>query len=173
MLGCSVKFLHYIVLRLKLLHKSAADGLLLQADWQEVSTQTAELLSSAASGLAPPRRGGSDTSALISHFDDWATVLEPEAESSLSRRGSGKLEGLEPDALRSTVDGLLKRQPGPSKLQPHAPSTVVHLFALQCIYIFAGQEHGRHAQHGISCLWTCLLSGRPVILHPRLLVQNL
>ena len=106
--------------------------LLLQADWQEVSTQTAELLSRAASGPAPPQRGASDASALISHFDDWATVLEPEAESTLSRRGSGKLEGLEPDALRSTVDGLLKRQPGPSKLQPHEPSSMVHSSNRSC-----------------------------------------
>lgn len=102
--------------------------MVLQAEWREVSTQAAELPPGAASGPAPPQRGTSDSSALISHFDDWATVLEPEAESSLSRRGSGKLEGLEPDALRSTVDGLLKRQPGPSKLQPHAPSSVVHCF---------------------------------------------
>lgn len=97
-----------------------------QADWQDVDRETAEQLSHVTAGPAPPQRGISDASALISHFDDWATVLEPEAESSLSRRGSGKLEGLEPDALRSTVDGLLKRQPAPSKLQPHAPSSVVH-----------------------------------------------
>ena len=102
-------------------------SLLPQADWQEVSRETAEQLTHVTtSGSAPPQRSVSDASALISHFDDWANVLEPEAESSLSRRGSGKLEGLEPDALRNTVDGLLKRQPGPSKLQPNAPSSVVH-----------------------------------------------
>ncbi|KAL3149135.1 hypothetical protein ABBQ32_001972 [Trebouxia sp. C0010 RCD-2024] len=103
-------------------HRHAA---FLVADWQEGSRETSEQLPHVAtSGSAPPQRGVSDASALISHFDDWATVLEPEAESSLSRRGSGKLEGLEPDALRSTVDGLLKRQPGPSKLQPNAPSSL-------------------------------------------------
>lgn len=101
----------------------------MQADWQEVGTEAAQPLSRAASAFAPPQRGLSDSSALISHFDDWATVLDNEHESSLSRRGSGKLEGLEPDALRSTVDGLLKRQPGPSKLQPQAPAPVVSLFA--------------------------------------------
>lgn len=116
--------------------------LLLQADWQEVSTQTAELLSRAASSPAPPQRGTSDTSALISHFDDWATVLEPEAESSLSRRGSGKLEGLEPDALRSTVDGLLKRQPGSSKLQPNVPSSAVPFLIPRALYMFARQALG-------------------------------
>lgn len=68
-------------------------------------------------GLAPPNRMSSDASALISHFDHWANVLDPEAETPLSRRGSGKLHGLEPDMLRSTVDGLLKRQTVPSQLQ--------------------------------------------------------
>ncbi len=97
-----------------------------QVDWQEVNTEIAEPLLRAGSGHALPQRGVSDASALISHFDDWANVLDShEAESSLSRRGSGKLEGLEPDALRSTVDGLLKRQPAPSKLQPHAPTPAV------------------------------------------------
>ena len=101
-------------------------GQVMQAGWQEVSTEAAEPLSRAASSHTPLHRGVSDGSALISHFDDWANVLDnTEAESSLSRRGSGKLEGLEPDALRSTVDGLLKRQPAPSKLQPHAPLAVV------------------------------------------------
>lgn len=107
-----------------------------------MSTDKAEPLLRATSGPPPPQRGVSDASALISHFDDWARVLDNEAESSLSRRGSGKLEGLEPDALRSTVDGLLKRQPGPSKLQPHAAphpmvcdvqSLLLHLeCSLQC-----------------------------------------
>ena len=106
--------------------------LLLQADWQAASPDKPELLLRATSGPGHPQRGISDASALISHFDDWARVLDNEAESSLSRRGSGKLEGLEPDALRSTVDGLLKRQPGPSKLQPHAaPHPVVcHVLSL-------------------------------------------
>ena len=98
----------------------------LQADWQEVQTEVPEPLSRAVSAVAPAQRGLSDASALISHFDDWANVLDShEVESSLSRRGSGKLEGVEPDALRNTVDGLLKRQPAPSKLQPHAPSPAV------------------------------------------------
>ncbi len=98
----------------------------LQADWQEVQTEVTEPLSRAVSAVAPAQRGLSDASALISHFDDWANVLDShEVESSLSRRGSGKLEGVEPDALRNTVDGLLKRQPAPSKLQPHAPSPAV------------------------------------------------
>ena len=100
----------------------------LQAEWQEVSTEAAEPLSRAASSFIAPQRGVSDASAIISHFDDWARVLSDsaveardDAESSLSRRGSGKLEGLEPDALRHTVDGLLKRQPVSSKLQPQLP----------------------------------------------------
>jgi len=98
----------------------------LQADWHEVQTEVTEPLSRAVSAVAPAQRGLSDASALISHFDDWANVLDShEVESSLSRRGSGKLEGVEPDALRNTVDGLLKRQPAPSKLQPHAPSPAV------------------------------------------------
>ncbi|DBB09234.1 TPA: hypothetical protein ACH3X3_007818 [Trebouxia sp. C0006] len=93
------------------------------ADWHEVQTEVTQPLSRAVSAVAPAQRGLSDASALISHFDDWANVLDShEVESSLSRRGSGKLEGVEPDALRNTVDGLLKRQPAPSKLQPHAPS---------------------------------------------------
>ena len=97
----------------------------MQVDWQEASTEAPEPLSRAASVQALPQRDASDASGLISHFDDWANVLDStEAESSLSRRGSGKLEGLEPDALRSTVDGLLKRQPGPSKLQSNAPTSV-------------------------------------------------
>ena len=93
-----------------------------------MNTEAAEPLSRAASGFIAPQRGVSDASAIISHFDDWAKVLgeaggvdATDAESTLSRRGSGKLEGLEPDALRHTVDGLLKRQPGPSKLQPQLP----------------------------------------------------
>ena len=92
----------------------------------------AESLSRAASGFIAPQRRVSDASAIISHFDDWAKVLgdsmvvdATDAESSLSRRGSGKLEGLEPDALRHTVDGLLKRQPGPSKLQSQLPAPPV------------------------------------------------
>ncbi|DBA97431.1 hypothetical protein WJX77_010396 [Trebouxia sp. C0004] len=93
------------------------------ADWQEVQTEVTEPISRAISAVAPAQRGLSDASALISHFDDWANVLDSHGvESSLSRRGSGKLEGVEPDALRNTVDGLLKRQPAPSKLQPHVPS---------------------------------------------------
>ena len=81
----------------------------LQADWQEQETNTevAEPISRAVPGLVPPQRGVSDASALISHFDDWANVLDGhEVESSLSRRGSGKLEGLEPDALRNCRPSL-------------------------------------------------------------------
>ena len=83
-------------------------------------------------GYVPPNRLSSDGSALISHFDDWANVLDSEAETSLSRRGSGKLHGLEPDMLRSTVDGLLKRQPVPSKLQPNPASPRVCTTASLC-----------------------------------------
>ena len=74
------------------------------------------------SGHALLKRLSSEGSALVSHFDDWTNVLDSEAETSLSRRGSGKLHGLEPDMLRSTVDGLLKRQSGSSKLQPNPAS---------------------------------------------------
>lgn len=98
-----------------------------------MNTEVAEPLSRAVPGMVPPQRGVSDASALISHFDDWANVLEGhEVESSLSRRGSGKLEGLEPDALRNTVDGLLKRQPVPSKLQPQAPTPAVPILLQPC-----------------------------------------
>lgn len=98
-----------------------------------MNTEAAEPISRAAPGLVPPQRGVSNASALISHFDDWANVLDGhEVESSLSRRGSGKLEGLEPDALRNTVDGLLKRQPVPSKLQPQAPTPVVPILLQSC-----------------------------------------
>lgn len=74
------------------------------------------------SGHALLNRLSSEGSALVSHFDDWTNVLDSEAETCLSRRGSGKLHGLEPDMLRSTVDGLLKRQSGSSKLQPNPAS---------------------------------------------------
>ena len=113
----------------------AQSGWCLQADWQEqeLNTEVAEPLTRAVPGQVPPQRGVSDASALISHFDDWANVLDGhEVESSLSRRGSGKLEGLEPDALRNTVDGLLKRQPVPSKLQPQAPTPAVLILLRPC-----------------------------------------
>jgi len=122
---------------------------LLQADWQEVQTEVTEPLSRAVSALAPAQRGLSDASALISHFDDWANVLDShELESSLSRRGSGKLEGVEPDALRNTVDGLLKRQPAPSKLQPHAPSPAVWSELYQIL----------HVANADLCMCVCLNS---------------
>lgn len=76
-----------------------------------------EYAAKSSQAYVPPHRVSSDGSALISHFDNWANVLDTEAEMPLSRRGSGKLHGLEPDMLRSTVDGLLKRQTVPSQLQ--------------------------------------------------------
>lgn len=100
--------------------------LFLQSEGQKAP---GELTSRSLSGQLPAQRGMSDASALVSHFDDWATVLDSDAEALLSRRGSGKLHGLEPDMLRSTVDGLLKRQSAPSKLHAPAASPVVSLAA--------------------------------------------
>ena len=105
-------------------------------------------------------RVSSDGSALKSHFDDWAHVLNSEAETSLSRRGSGKLHGLEPDMLRSTVDGILKRQPVPSKLQPNLASPRVRTTTLLYRPML---QFTSHSDLQLTC---CSVSAQPLCMTP-------
>ena len=117
------------------------------------------LSSRSLSGQLPLQRGVSDGSALVSHFDDWATVLDSEAETSLSRRGSGKLHGLEPDMLRSTVDGLLKRQSAPSKL--HAPVDPQSLSLTAAAIMCTQDQHSWTVEAAISSFQVACHCGKP------------